>query len=71
MERNAMNLNKIASFIIVFIILSFFVFNNVYEEEQLTAEEKIYGLSLFWSEVKYNFAFFDLVPNVDWDSVYQ
>ena len=66
-----MNLNKIASFIIVFIILSFFVFNNVYEEEQLTAEEKIYGLSLFWSEVKYNFAFFDRVPNLDWDSVYQ
>lgn len=32
--------------------------------------EKVYALSLFWSEAKYNFAFFDQT-DVDWDSAYQ
>ncbi len=36
----------------------------------LTPEEKIAGLSKLWSEVKYNFVNFDLVPELDWDSVY-
>lgn len=36
----------------------------------LTAEEKIAGLSKAWAEVKYNFANFDLVPNLNWDSLY-
>ncbi|GAA4742987.1 S41 family peptidase [Flavisolibacter ginsenosidimutans] len=38
--------------------------------ERLTSEEKIAGLSQCWSEAKYNFANFDLVPNLNWDSVY-
>jgi carboxyl-terminal processing protease len=36
----------------------------------LTAEEKIAGLSKLWSEVKYNFVNFYLVPDLDWDSLY-
>ena len=32
--------------------------------------ERVYGLSTFWKEVDYNFAFFDQVPGLDWDSVY-
>ncbi len=36
----------------------------------LTDEEKIAGLSKAWAEAKYNFANFDLVPNLDWDSLY-
>ena len=38
--------------------------------ENLTDNEKQAGLALVWSEVKYNFAFFDHVPNLDWDSLY-
>jgi C-terminal processing protease CtpA/Prc len=37
---------------------------------QLTPEEKITGLSKCWSEAKYNFANFDLVPQLAWDSLY-
>jgi len=37
---------------------------------ELTADEKRAGLSLVWSEAKYNFAYFDKVPNLDWDSLY-
>lgn len=40
------------------------------EPESLTPEQRIYGLSLFWQEANYNFAFFDRVPELDWDSAY-
>jgi hypothetical protein len=39
--------------------------------QELTTEEKIAGLSKCWAEAKYNFANFDLVPLLNWDSVYQ
>ncbi len=38
---------------------------------ELTDAEKLYGLSLLWQEVNYNFVFFDQVPELDWDSAYQ
>lgn len=31
--------------------------------------ERIAGFARLWSEVKYNFAFFDQVPEVDWDGI--
>jgi len=37
----------------------------------LTADERIFGLAKIWSEVKYNFANFDLVPGLDWDQAFQ
>jgi C-terminal processing protease CtpA/Prc len=36
----------------------------------LTPEQRLAGLSLFWSEVNYNFVYFDHVPDVDWDRTY-
>jgi C-terminal processing protease CtpA/Prc len=36
----------------------------------LSNEEKIAGLSKFWSEAKYNFINFDLVPELDWDKTF-
>lgn len=33
-------------------------------------DEKIAGLSKLWSEAKYNFAYFDHVPDLDWDKLY-
>jgi C-terminal processing protease CtpA/Prc len=38
--------------------------------ELLPENERIAGLSQLWSEVKLNFANFDLVPDVDWDALY-
>lgn len=38
--------------------------------DNLIDEDKIAGLSLIWSEAKYNFANFDLVPQLDWDARY-
>ncbi len=37
----------------------------------LSRAEKLYGLSLIWQEANYNFAFFDQVPDLDWDAAYQ
>lgn len=36
----------------------------------ISNDEKIAGLSKFWSEVKYNFINFHLVPDLDWDKTY-
>lgn len=38
--------------------------------ENISEDEKIAGLSQLWSSVKYNFANFDLVPELNWDSLY-
>lgn len=35
----------------------------------LTQEERLFGFFTFWSEVEYNFAFFDQVPDLDWKQV--
>ena len=37
----------------------------------LSAKEKIYGLSLFWKEVSYNFAHWETTGELDWDQAYQ
>lgn len=36
-----------------------------------TVAERLYGLSLIWQEANYNFAFFDRVPDLDWDASYR
>jgi carboxyl-terminal processing protease len=38
--------------------------------ENLSEDEKVAGLSRFWAEVRFNFANFDLVPDLDWDAMY-
>lgn len=35
----------------------------------LSPTERLAGFVHFWTEVKYNFAFFDHVPNLNWDDV--
>jgi carboxyl-terminal processing protease len=37
----------------------------------LSDAEKLYGLSLFWKEASDNFAWFDQVPELDWDAAYR
>ncbi|KKK79738.1 hypothetical protein LCGC14_2830490, partial [marine sediment metagenome] len=37
--------------------------------EELTATQRVGAFVYFWSEVKYNFAFFDQVPDLDWDKI--
>jgi len=37
-------------------------------KENLTEDEKIAGLARFWSEAKYNFAWFEKAPDLDYDA---
>lgn len=43
---------------------------NVPYAEDLSEDLKIAGLSRFWSEVKYNFAFPEKLAALDWDALY-
>lgn len=36
----------------------------------ISEAEKVAGLSKLWSEAKYNFVYFDQVPELDWDQLY-
>ncbi|MEQ9380502.1 MAG: S41 family peptidase [Imperialibacter sp.] len=36
----------------------------------ISEAEKIAGLSKFWAEAKYNFVYFDQVPELEWDQLY-
>lgn len=38
--------------------------------DHLSEAQRIAGLSLFWSEARYNFAHFDHVPDLNWNQVY-
>jgi hypothetical protein len=39
--------------------------------KMLTVKEQIYGVSMIWSEAKYNFAFWNTKKNIDWDTAYR
>jgi carboxyl-terminal processing protease len=51
----------------VYVVPAEFVFYPT--KGQLSREQRLYGLIQFWTEVKYNFAFFDHVPDLNWDHV--
>ncbi|HYK76799.1 MAG TPA: S41 family peptidase [Daejeonella sp.] len=67
-----LNTNGIRKYLFIF-YLPIFLFNTSIQaqEKTLTAQEKIYGLSKFWQEANYNFAYFDNVPQLNFDSLYQ
>lgn len=44
---------------------------NTCIENNLSVEQKLYELSLLWMEAKYNFAFFDQIPDLNWDDCYK
>ncbi len=37
---------------------------------KLSEDERVAGLSKLWSEAKYNFVYFDRLPDLNWDSLY-
>lgn len=37
----------------------------------ISIEEKIYTLSYLWKEAEYNFAFWAMIPEIDWDKTYR
>jgi C-terminal processing protease CtpA/Prc len=43
--------------------------SKIFPAIEVTEAERLAGFVRLWSEVKYNFAFFDQVPELDWDKV--
>ena len=56
--------------ILVIIIISsvFFLQSQEKDSWNNTVGQKMWGLMKLWSEIKYNFVYFDQVPDLDWDS---
>lgn len=59
---------KIPGFILASIFAS--VVGRAQLPSTLAPEERVLGLSKFWKEAAYNFAFFQNVPHLNWDSAY-
>lgn len=63
----------------VFILISIFNSCNYKTKSEsdlqipndISITDRIYGISKFWQEVNYNFAYFENIPNVDFDSIYK
>lgn len=55
----------------VLLLLNVYISNAQQPDTVITDAQKIYGLSRFWQEANYNYAYFSNVPNLDWDSAYQ
>jgi carboxyl-terminal processing protease len=64
----------VRSYIWFFLFLANILFSNVgnaQPTQSISKEEKIFGFSYFWREVSYNFAHWQVVPQLDWDKAYQ
>lgn len=60
----------VLTWLAIFSIISCFAQESPIKKD-LPNEEKIYGLSLLWKEASDNFAYFDNVPDLDWDKTYK
>jgi carboxyl-terminal processing protease len=43
---------------------------GILQAQNLSLTERIYGISKFWQEANYNFAYFENIPDKDFDSLY-
>lgn len=57
------------TFVLLLIIFSNLTYGQIPNE--LSNEEKIYGLSKFWQEVNYNFVYLNKVNRTEWDDQYK
>jgi carboxyl-terminal processing protease len=63
-----MDLRHCVAVIALFLVLVPAASNLYAEDGALSTEEKIWGLMQVWAEAKFNFPFFDQVPDLDWDA---
>lgn len=55
------------------IIILFLSCNLAYTQipNELSKEEKVFGLSKFWQEVNYNYVYFNKINQLEWDKLYK
>lgn len=69
-KSNIKNLLIPISVIILLINTSFAQSKGITDKQEWTGttEQKVFGLMTVWSEAKYNFPWFDKLPDLDWDA---
>ena len=60
----------LTTFLRVLVVVVAFAMPQFSQAKELSREWKLFGLAQFWKEVSYNFAYFDQVPELDWDQQY-
>jgi C-terminal processing protease CtpA/Prc len=65
-------MKKLIVLCIVFVIIVFVIIQKVLTPKipQISQEQKIQALSMFWKEASENFVYFYKVPKLNWDSAY-
>ena len=63
-----MKIRRAAAVVALFLMLVPGALRAQDDEGPLTDQEKIWGLMQVWAEAKFNFPFFDQVPDLDWDA---
>ncbi|MFN4315620.1 MAG: S41 family peptidase [Chitinophagaceae bacterium] len=59
------------AFVFIAFCLLFGTLKAQQQDTALTEANKVFGLSYFWQEANYNYAYFENVPRLNWDSAYQ
>lgn len=63
--------SKVFRFALLFSIVFFHLNATAQIANTISPAEKVYGLSKFWQEINYNFAYFDRINRHSWDSTYK
>src|ERR1700743_2817373 len=64
-------MKRLLRFSAVLLLLVISVRSNAQSmRDTVSRADKIYALSLIWKEADYNFAFFNMQPHLNWDSLY-
>lgn len=60
-------MKRILSFVLI--LVTNLLFSQI--PNQLSNEDKVYGLSKFWQEVNYNFVYLDKIDRTEWNALYK
>ena len=66
-EESIHQANSILTTLVEELIPARYLALGLMPDVRLTSAQRTYGLMKFWSEAKYNFAFFDQLPELDWE----
>ena len=59
-------MKKTTTLLLIIILIA-----NITKSQTIPVEDRVYGLSKFWEETTYNFAFFENIPNINYDELYK
>ena len=66
-EETIRRANSVLTILVEKLIPAQYLAMGLMPDVRFTPTQRTYGLMKFWSEAKYNFAFFDQLPELDWE----